>query len=325
MELSYIAAIGSAIISFLIALFFTKSWIRIAKKARIVGKDMNKTTGKEIAEAGGISVVFAIVFGLCTYVFFKTFVLVSAIHFVEIFTVTSILLLACFIGFVDDIIGWKKGLKQWQRPLLTIPIAIPLMVINAGHSYISLPFIGSIDFGILYPLVLIPIGIVGATNGFNMLAGLNGLEAGIGAIILSFICAKAFQIGALWVSLISLCAVVALIGFLFFNWYPARVFPGDSLTYPIGALIATLIIFGNMEKLGLFLFAPYFLELALKAKSKFKAESFGIPKKDGSLKAPKKIRSITHLALKFTKKELSAVLLIIGLEIVWGLVLFYVF
>ncbi|MCH7535807.1 MAG: glycosyl transferase family 4, partial [Bacteroidetes bacterium] len=74
---------------------------------------------------------------------------------------------------------------------LTIPIAIPLIVVNAGVSDITLPFIGSVDFGILFPLLIVPIMIIFTTNAFNMLAGFNGLEAGNGIIILSILKRKA--------------------------------------------------------------------------------------------------------------------------------------
>jgi UDP-N-acetylglucosamine--dolichyl-phosphate N-acetylglucosaminephosphotransferase len=96
------------------------------------------------------------------------FVFKRTAHILEIFALLTTLLVIGFIGFIDDFIGgWKKGLKQWQKPLLTIPAALPLMAIKAGYSTISLPFFGSLDLGLIYPLLLIPIGIVGASQGFN--------------------------------------------------------------------------------------------------------------------------------------------------------------
>ena len=59
------------------------------------------------------------------------------------------------------------------------------MVINAGQTIMHVPFIGAVDFGLIYPLLIIPIGVIGATNGLNLLAGHNGLEAGLVAIIFS--------------------------------------------------------------------------------------------------------------------------------------------
>jgi UDP-N-acetylglucosamine--dolichyl-phosphate N-acetylglucosaminephosphotransferase len=50
---------------------------------------------------------------------------------------------------MDDMLGWKRGLRQWQKPIFTFFAALPIMVINAGQSTMNLPLIGSVDFGIL--------------------------------------------------------------------------------------------------------------------------------------------------------------------------------
>jgi UDP-N-acetylglucosamine--dolichyl-phosphate N-acetylglucosaminephosphotransferase len=181
--------------------------------------------------------------------------------------------------------------------------AVPLMVINAGKHTMSIPFLGVVDFGLLYPLLLIPIGIVGATTTFNFLAGFNGLEAGQGVIILSALSLVAYLTGSSWLSLILLIMVVALLAFLIYNFYPAKVFPGDTLTYSIGGLIAISAILGNFEKIAVFFFIPYILEVILKSRGKLVKQSFGKINKDGSLDLLyPKIYGITHLAIFSLKK-----------------------
>ena len=264
---------------------------------------MNKFYKTKVAESGGIGIIMGITIAILLYIFLKTFILKSQSNLIEVLIILSSILMAGLIGFIDDVLGWKRGLKQWQKPLLTIPIAIPLMVINAGNSTMSLPFLGEIDFGILYPLLIIPIGIVGASNGFNMLAGYNGLEAGMGSIIISVLGFVALKSGNLWIALITFASVFSLLGFLLYNWYPAKVFPGNSLTYTIGTLIAVLAILGNMEKIAVLLFLPYFITLILKLRSRFKAESFAKVKKDNSLDVPyKKFYDVTHIAIFILKK-----------------------
>lgn len=289
-------------ISFLLVFFLsyslTKTWIVMAKRAGLVGKDMNKEEKKDVVEGGGIAVISSFFISVLGYVFVKTFFLKSQEHLIEVFALLLTVSLAGFIGFVDDILGWKIGLKQWQKPLLTSIIAIPLMVINAGNSTIDIPFLGVIDFGIIYPLIIIPIGIIGATNAFNMIAGLNGLEAGMGIIILSTLGFVSYLEGKIWLSLIIFSMVFSLLGFFMLNKFPAKVFPGDSLTYSVGALIAVIAILGYMQKIALFLFLPYFLEFFLKMRGKFKKESFG-KVKNGLLYRPyNKIYSITHVFMK---------------------------
>jgi len=167
--------------------------------------------------------------------------------------------------------------------LLSVLISLPIVVINAGHSVITLPFMGKVNVGIVYPFILVPLGIVGASNGFNIIAGYNGLEAGMGIIILSALGIMSYSMGNLWVAVIAFCMVAALLAFLLFNRYPARVFPGDTLTYSVGALIAIIVIIGNIEKFGLMLFSLFIIEGFLKARGKFQKESFAKVLKDGSL------------------------------------------
>jgi UDP-N-acetylglucosamine--dolichyl-phosphate N-acetylglucosaminephosphotransferase len=313
------------IVAFFITLLFTKYWIRVARRAGLVGRDMNKYGHPKVPEAGGVAVILGFSFAVLIYIFFVTFFLNSNPNMVLIFALLSSVLLAGFLGFVDDILGWKIGLRQWQKPLLTLPAAIPLMVINAGVSYMDIPILGRIEFGILYPLLLVPIGIIGAANGFNFIAGHNSLEVGMGAIILGTLGIVLLGQGTIWLSIISLAAVSTLIGFMIYNKYPAKVFPGDSLTYAIGTLIAVVAILGNIEKIAMILFAPYFIEFLLKARSKMRAENFGIPDRENRLKPTyKSIYSLTHIAIMLPKKlfnkkpkEYDVVFLLLLFELVF--------
>jgi UDP-N-acetylglucosamine--dolichyl-phosphate N-acetylglucosaminephosphotransferase len=295
-------------VSFFITLFLTQTWIRAAKSAKLLGKDLNKYEKPLVPEAGGIAVALAVCFSLQTYIFLKTFYWNTTTHLVEAFAISATVLLGGFIGFTDDILGWKRGLTQFRKVLLTIPIALPLMVINAGHSSMDLPFFGVVHFGLIYPLLLIPVGVIGATNGFNLLAGYNGLEAGMGLIIFTTLGVTGLIVKEYWISLIAFIVSAGLLAFLYFNWYPSKVFPGDSLTYSIGSLIATVAILGNMERLAVWLFFLYFIEglLYFRARAVDKAgdvQAFGIPNKDGSLEMPyKKIYDTTHFAIWFLKK-----------------------
>jgi len=318
-----------AIITILIALFVTlvstKYWIKVAKRAGLVGNDMNKHDKPKVPEAGGVAVIIGISFAVLAYVFFKTFYLQSEATTVYIFALLSSILLAGFLGFVDDILGWKIGLRQWQKPLLTIPAAIPLMVINAGVSFMDFPILGRIEFGIIYPLLLVPLGVIGAANGFNFIAGHNSLEAGMGIIILSTLGIVLVGQNVLWLSMICFSSVAALLGFMAYNKYPSKVFPGDSLTYSIGTLIAVVAILGNVEKIALILFFPYFLEVLLKTRSKMRAENFGIPDKHNRLRPMyKSIYSLTHIAIILPKKlfnkkptEYDVVILLLLFELVF--------
>ena len=175
--------------------------------------------------------------------------------------------------------------------------------INAGESEVMVPFLGLVDLGVFYPLILIPLGIVGATTTFNFLAGYNGLEAGLGAIVLSAVAFVAYFTNQSWISVICVLMVASLLAFLLYNYAPAKILPGDSLTYLTGGLIAIVAILGSFEKIALFFFIPFIIEVFLKLRGHLVKESFSIPKKDGSLELRyEKIYSLTHLSIFLMKK-----------------------
>jgi len=293
------------ILSFFITLLVLPSWIRKTRRIDFLWEDMNKYSNKKnVSASGGICVVMAFVLSILLYIAIRTFILKWDNIHLEIFGLLIVILILAIIGLIDDLLGWRHGgLSVKIRLFLLFIASIPLIVINAGTHVINLPFFGIVNLGILYPLILIPIGIVGATSTYNFLAGFNGLEAGQGIIILSFLSFIAYIVSSVWLALIGVCMVTSLIVFYIYNKYPAKVFPGDILTYSIGALIATMAILGNFEKIALFVFIPYIIETGLKLRGRLKKQSFAIPNKDCSLELPyDKIYSLTHLSLFILKK-----------------------
>lgn len=319
--------LASIAISFVVTFSLTKRWIPVAKRAGFVGKDMNKPSNPEVAEMGGVAVLGGIVGGLLFYIGLNTFIFGNMSYNFALFAVLSTVLIIAIVGLIDDILGWKLGLSQLQKPLLTVPAALPMMVINAGHSSVDLPMLGVVDLGILYPLVAVPIGIVGASNGFNMLAGYNGLEAGMGIIMISSIGIISYLTGTSHVAMICAIAVAALAAFFIFNCYPAKIFPGNVFTYMIGSIVACVSILANVEKLALVLFIPYFLDFLLKSRSKMKAEAFGKVDAEGRLKKPySKYYALPHividvlLKLKVKTNEINVVRSILFLEILFAII-----
>ena len=289
--------------SFLCTYFILPYWIKKAHFNGLTGKDMHKKDKRKLAEGGGLAVLAGVSLGILLYVALKTFYFKDASKLIYIFALLSVLLISSIVGIIDDLIGWKKGLSKRIRVVIILFAAVPLMVINAGNSVMNIPFFGAVNFGMVYPLLIIPIGILGATTTFNFLAGYNGLEASQGIIILSALAIVTYLTGNAWLSLIALFMVASLIAFYFFNKFPAKVFPGDILTYSIGALIASIAILGDIEKIAVFFFIPYITEVVLKIRGKLKKESFAKINKDGSLEMPyKKIYSLTHLSVYILKK-----------------------
>lgn len=322
--------------SFVVTFVVTPYFRKFLYAAGIVGLDLHKKGKPKLASSGGICVAFGVLAGLLSYIGLQTFVSGSERDLEQLLAVTSSVLIVMFVGLLDDLnvksrkvktkegYDIRVGFPQWLKPLLTLPAAIPLMAISAGVTHMSIPLIGRVDFGILYPLVLVPLGMVGASNAVNMLAGFNGLEAGMGIVYL-------LGLGIFGLihessgSVIFLITVAALVGFVKFNWYPADILPGDSLTYLLGSMVAAGVIVGNMEKGGILVMLPFIIEFFLKLRSKFKASCLGKLRDDGKLDPPYdgRMYSWTHILMKLkplTEKQVTVLLILI--QICFALLLF---
>ncbi|NOZ81743.1 MAG: hypothetical protein GXO63_01175 [Candidatus Micrarchaeota archaeon] len=308
--------VASGLVAFLVTFALVEPFSRFLIRSGIYGYDVHKRSKKPIPEMGGPPVIAGFLTGVFFFIGISVFVF-GKLQLTELFAGITTILIITIIGILDDIgttrAGLKRlGLKQWQKPLLTLPAALPLMAVMAGDTNVSVPFIGPVDVGILYPLVLIPLAIIFCSNVVNMLGGFNGLEAGLGFILFAGYTVFGFITGNTVVSLISITIAAALLAFLIFNWYPAKIFPGDSLPYSIGAAAAVVAILGNIERFVVLTFALYFVEFFLKLRSGFKAECFG---KKGKIVPPKgKISSVTHIVMKLGLSERGVVLVILGIQ-----------
>lgn len=144
-------------------------------------------------------------------------------------------------GLVDDV----RGL----RPLTKLS----LQVLAAGIVYLlgfQIAHIGVGEFGIHLGWLSLPvtlIWIVGVTNAFNLIDGLDGLATGIALVALGTTAVAAQMLGNAEVMLVCLALIGALLGFLRYNFNPARIFLGDSGSLFVGFLLAVLSVHGSMK------------------------------------------------------------------------------
>ncbi len=319
----------STVISFLTVWFLTPWLIRYLRKIDLVVQDQNKEGKPLVPISGGLAVVAGFFAGLLTFIFIRTFfpvmdgLILNDFNLNYIFAGMLSILIITIVGFVDDLVIKKTkesavGLNQWQKPLLTLSAAIPLIAIMVGETTMTFPIIGRINMGVLYPLLFVPIGVVGAANMVNMLGGLNGLETGMGIIYMGVLGLYAYTNERYIAALIALMVFIALIAFFYYNKYPARILPGNSLTYFLGGSLAVIAIIGDIERAAIVLAIPFFIEFILKLRSKLKADSFGYYK-DGKLHSKyDKVYSLTHIFLrtgKFSEKQIVWFFIVIELII----------
>jgi UDP-N-acetylglucosamine--dolichyl-phosphate N-acetylglucosaminephosphotransferase len=330
------------IISFIMTFLITPYIIRYFKFIDLTTTDVHKKKQPLIPNSVGVPVVIGILSGLLIYIFLSIFLNKDNSQLVSFFAAITSILIIMFFGFIDDLnsrqvkiagyIEGKRGLKAWQKPLLTLPAALPLVAIMAGNTNMSVPFIGTVDFGIWYPLVLVPIGVVGASNMVNMLGGFNGLEVGMGIVYTLSLGLFAYLHGEVVASIIFLITFAALIAVMKYNFYPAKILSGDSLTYTLGAVVATGAILGNMEKATIIVMFPFIIQGILKFYSFFKlghfASDMGILQKDGTIKSKygKKLYSLTHLVMNLKDfKEKEIVVVLIFIQVIFAVIPFLTF
>ncbi len=312
----------SVILSFVTAWLLIPWLIRYLKRINIVVHDANKENQPLVPISGGLAVFFGFFIGIMFFIFYRKFfpnlgfaydLDLDSQELLLLFGGLLTIFIITLIGFLDDLIikpskEASSGLRQWQKPLLTLIASVPLMAVNAGVTTMAFPFLDKVNFGILYPLVLVPIGIVGASNMVNMLAGFNGMETGMGIINLGMLGLYAFVHERYVAALIAVIICPALLAFYYYNRYPAKILPGDSLTYLIGGAMAVIAIIGNIERAALVLSIPFLIEFFLKARKRFNADSFGYYKDGKIFSKYDKIYSIPHIFTrtgKFTEKQIT--------------------
>jgi UDP-N-acetylglucosamine--dolichyl-phosphate N-acetylglucosaminephosphotransferase len=329
-----------SLIAFFATLLATPKLMAFLRGCGIVGIDQQKKGRPILPSSGGLAVALGLLGGIMAYITLSTFVLQNVIELNLMLAASSTILIVALVGMLDDLNiksskrkdssgteEYRVGLPQWLKPLMTLPAAIPLMAVSAGESMITPPFLGALELGMLYPLLLVPIGVLCVSNATNMLAGMNGLEAGLGFMASLSVGAYALILGRVEGAIIALSLAAALLAFLRFNWYPAKILPGDSLTYLIGATFVAAIIIANIEMFAIIVFVPWIAEAFLKLRGKFAVASLGDLQPDGTLKSKyRKVYSLTHLVMKLGRfRERQVTLIILGLEAIFIILAFAVY
>lgn len=266
------------ILSFFIALaiciLFLPRYIKKAHEVDMVGVDIHKPDKPKIAESGGIILMLAYLLGLFIFIPFLDKPSTN-IYTEEIIGTAATVLFSVFIGLIDDIYE-----TRWRIKALTPMLGgIPLAVMRLGRPAISTPF-GPLRFDLLgafgllfFYAILVPFIVSACANAVNMLAGLNGLEAGSMLIIASALTVLSFLKGKTEGLIILMPFLGALIAFLYYNKYPSQVFPGDVGTFGMGTVIASVALLADLERAAFVMFLPHTINAALFFIGKLKGEA----------------------------------------------------
>lgn len=331
--------------------------IKYLASSGIYGVDQQKPEKPKVPTSGGILVLFGFMFSVTLFLGLSQLLNVNSFNVTVLLASLCSITLIALIGLIDDIhvprdeeiiietpdhffyafiedVGSadeehedidRQGLSQFFKMLFVLPAVLPLIAVGAGSPSMTLPLLGTVNWGLIYPLVLLPVGLLFVANVVNMLAGMNGLSSGLSIVAGSALGVFALLNGEIEAAVIGFSLASTLLGFLVFNWYPASLLPGDSLTYLSGAALFSAMVVGNMERFGVFIFVPWIVEFFLKLRSGFNAHSWG-NLVDGKLKPQhEKNYSLTIPLMKKGLNEKQITVTLIGLEAVFcvsGVLLF---
>jgi UDP-GlcNAc:undecaprenyl-phosphate GlcNAc-1-phosphate transferase len=161
--------------------------------------------------------------------------------------------------------------------------------------------------------------IVGVTNAINLIDGLDGLAAGVSTIALFSIAGMAMVMGNAYVMVIALILAAGSLGFLVFNFHPAKIFMGDSGALFLGYMISVLSLLGFKNVTFISLIIPIII-LGVPISDTFFAIVRRLVNKQ-PLSAPDKSH-LHHCLMRSGFSHRQTVLLIYALAAVFGLAAF---
>jgi UDP-N-acetylglucosamine--dolichyl-phosphate N-acetylglucosaminephosphotransferase len=279
-------------------------WLIPKLKAKgIVGIDLNKPDRPEIAEMGGIAAVLGFFLGVSILLALNGVTNEGALN-----VTLSVVLGAAFIGMIDDMFNLRQRQKAFFPFLLALPLGATL------DPVVYFPFIGEVDFG-PFMLIAAPLAITCAANAGNMLEGFNGLGAGLGIIMSFTLIVLAFEHDRMDGIYLLVPLLGALAAFLWFNKYPARIFPGDTLMLFMGTCIAAGGMLSGLHIQTGFIFMPMIAEFFLKLRGHFEGENYASEATNGRMVYQGRVESLTHLIMKHANvNEKSLTYAIWGIE-----------
>ena len=225
----------SLVVAFIAAILLTPLVKRLAFRLGAVdAPNYRKVHARIMPRLGGLAIYCAFIIG---FFFLKYMTDFKSEYAYAILIAATIIVIT---GIIDDMREISAKAK-----LLGQVIAACIVVFGGGiqMTSINLPFDGILNFGWLaIPLTII--WIVGVTNAVNLIDGLDGLAAGVSTIALATLAVMAMLMqNGIVIAMASILAA-ATIGFLVFNFHPAKIFMGDTGALFLGFMISVLALLG---------------------------------------------------------------------------------
>jgi UDP-N-acetylglucosamine--dolichyl-phosphate N-acetylglucosaminephosphotransferase len=235
-------------VSFIVTFVTTPIIGKVMQEHGITGKDVHKSTGRQLPEMCGLAMLIGLTSGMvvCLIAFpdsgRETVAFIGAV------------LIAGTIGFIDDL----RPLSARIKPLLTAVACVPILLLGTYDPYPIIPFVGPVRLTIIYPL-LIPVALAVTSNAVNMMDVMNGAMAGTVSVISVAVAAILLFSGREGTAGLAIGLLGVALAFYWFNRYPAKVFDGDTGSLAVGAALGSLAILGRIEVVMVVALIPYIM------------------------------------------------------------------
>ncbi|WP_409252035.1 glycosyltransferase family 4 protein [Bacillus sp. SCS-153A] len=225
--------------SLITVLVITPLVIKLAIKFGVTDKpNHRKVHEKVMPRMGGLAIFIGVMVGY----------FVSDLHNEKVTAITVGAILIIILGILDDKFELSAKIKFSGQLLIAV------MIVSTGLTidFITIPFVvEKFQLGwMAYPITIL--WIVGITNAINLIDGLDGLAAGVSSIGIATIAIMAGLAGKDLILLISVIILGSTLGFLFYNFHPAKIFMGDTGALFLGYSISILSLLGLYKSVTLF-------------------------------------------------------------------------
>lgn len=189
---------------------------------------------RPLPRSGGVTIVLTFLLGMIFIITMGETTLIRA-QYMWGFVISALII--AIVSLMDDIYN-----KSARFKLITHIIAVGIVLATGiVVDHLALPGVGYLQLGV-WGYVISFFWILGLTNAVNFMDGIDGLVAGCTVIATLFFMIISFYQGSSFVYVTCYTLLAGALGFLFLNFYPAKIFLGDVGSAFIGFTLATLAI-----------------------------------------------------------------------------------
>ncbi|KAF1073528.1 UDP-N-acetylglucosamine-1-phosphate transferase [Methanogenium sp. MK-MG] len=269
------------IVPFICTIVVMPHIIRRLKESNIVVKDMYKADLPEIAVNGGLVILLVSLLSLsvislfyCNYILPANYVIIMVVALFALF------------GILDDMINIGRPAK-----LILLYYCSYSLISCATATHVYVPFIGTVDLGIFYLQLILPLYVPVVANLVNMHSGFNGLAPGLSLMVLITLILKTMADAEIMDILFIVCLTGSLAAYWLFEKYPARIIWGNIGALSVGAAIGATIVVEGFIFSGFVMLIPHVVNFLLYVywrlhPGQYPVAKFGKIREDGTLEVP---------------------------------------